>query len=41
MTIKEVFEALSKAELEAELIEVFEDSIWVKIEDVETEEEDT
>lgn len=32
MTIKEVFEALTKAELDAELVEIFDDCIWVKIE---------
>lgn len=32
MTIKEVFEALAKTELDAELVEIFDDSIWVKIE---------
>ena len=38
MTIEEVFSALAKADLDAELIEVFdEDSvIWVKIDNVNT-----
>lgn len=40
MTIEEVFDALAKIDLDAELIEVFHESgdIWVKISNVEMKE---
>jgi hypothetical protein len=40
MTIKEVFDALAKADLDAELIEIFDEDgvIWVKIDNVDTTE---
>ena len=40
MTIEEVFNALAKADLDAELIEVFDEDgvIWVKIDNVDTTE---
>ena len=42
MKIEEVFDALAKIDLDAELIEVFHEdrSIWVKIENVDMEEMD-
>ena len=38
MTIEEVFDELAKADLDAELIEVFDEDgvIWVKIDNVDT-----
>ena len=40
MKIKEVFDALAKADLDAELIEIFDEDgvIWVKIDNVDTTE---
>ena len=39
MTIEEVFDALASVNLDAELIEIFDEDgcIWVKIENIETE----
>ena len=41
MTIKEVFDALAKADLDAQLVKVFHEDgfIWVKINNVDTEED--
>ena len=41
VTIREVFNALAKADLDTELIEIFDEDnvIWVKIDNVDTTEE--
>jgi hypothetical protein len=39
-TIEKVFDLLADVDIDAELVEVFDDSIWIKVTNVETEQND-
>ena len=39
-TIEKVFDLLADVDIDAELVEIFDDSIWIKVTNVETEQND-
>jgi len=39
-TIEKVFDLLADVDVDAELLEVFDDSIWIKVTNVDTKQDD-
>ena len=39
-TIEKVFDLLADVDIDAELLEIFDDSIWIKVTNVETKQND-